>query len=94
MQLKASYYAAKNNWQEIPKGDEISFLLYCFPIKDKKIKCCRRDCIETIQGFDANIVDVCRILQFPIAEFGVACSLVRQKYCLVGLLPVPCMFNV
>lgn len=31
MQLKASYFSAKNNWHEIPKGNETSFLLYCFP---------------------------------------------------------------
>lgn len=36
MQLKAIYYSAKNNWHEIPKGNEISSLLYCFPINGEK----------------------------------------------------------
>lgn len=83
MQLKASYYPARNNWHEIPKGNEISFLLYCFPIKGKKENFVERIALKLYNGCCATIVHVCQIPLFLVAEdwraaFGVTYILVRQ----------------
>lgn len=67
MQLKASYFSAKSNWHEIPKGNEISFLFYCFPIKGEIQSFIERIALSLYSGFSAAIVDGLHILHFLVA---------------------------